>query len=61
MQSFALPISIRQLCDLMKVTRSFIYMLNNKGNKGNPCFRPILTLNQSVRLPFNLIEHYTLA
>jgi hypothetical protein len=45
----------------MKVTRSCIYKLNNKGDKGRPCFRPVLTLNQSVRLPFNLIEHCTLA
>ena len=61
MQTFSLPISIPQLYDLMKVTRSFICKLNNKGYKGDPCFRPVLTLNQSVRLPFNLIEHCTLA
>ena len=61
MQTLSLPISIPQLYDLMKVTRSFIYKLNNQGDKGNLCFRPVLTLIQSVRLPFNLIEHYTLA
>ena len=61
MQTFSLPISIPQLYDLMKVTRSCIYKLNNKGDKGHPCFRPVLTLNQSVRLPFILTEHCTLA
>ena len=36
------------------LARSFTYTENNVGDKTHPCLTPILTLNHSVKLSFNL-------
>ena len=40
-------------------TAPFINILNNTGDKTQPCFKPEFTLNHSVIFPFNLIAHST--
>ena len=39
--------------------RSLIYIANKMGDKMQPCFTPMSTGNQSVRLPFTRTQHFT--
>ena len=60
MQTFPTSSSIPQSNDFKKVTKSLIYKLNNMGDKGHLCFKPLFTSNQSVKWPFTLTEQSTL-
>ena len=58
-QAFSPPISIPNSNDFKKTVNSLMKILNERGERGNPCFTPQFTENQSVLKLLILTEHLT--